>query len=291
MSHDTMINDFTFLSHEKLRDRLYLIRECYLNPENIFNIYVVPGADKTGIFDTGLGVTSGLRSYIERNITAGPKPMHAYMTHVDLDHSGGAILFDEACMNERDLPKLAWNLNVKRRLSDLGVFCKNNREVLQYCEEHYLHNEGIAFQNIDDGDLIDLGGVKFEVIKLPGHTPGSLVYYNRAENYVLGGDAIQLHNTCQRCRDLKESVFYYERFIKRMPEDVIIYTGHERSHLTLAAARDIRNGMQEILAGRTEEDTPSGMPFPCIDPEELDYDVKEHKCGQVSVIYDANTLK
>ncbi|WP_343247865.1 MBL fold metallo-hydrolase [Diplocloster hominis] len=286
-----MINDFTFLSHEKLRDRLYLIRECYLNPENIFNIYIVLGDHKTGIFDTGLGVTSGLRSYIEQNITASHNPMCAYMTHVDLDHSGGAMLFDEAYMNERELPKLAWNLNVKRRLSDLSVFCKNNPDVLKYCEEHYLHNEDITFQNIDDGEIIDLGGVKLEVIKLPGHTPGSLVYYNRAEDYVLGGDAIQLHNTCQRCRDLKESVFYYERFIERMPEEVTIYTGHERYPLTLAAARDIQTGMREILTGLTAKDTPSGMPFPCIDPEELSYDVKEHRCGQVSVVYDANILK
>jgi glyoxylase-like metal-dependent hydrolase (beta-lactamase superfamily II) len=283
------MHEYDFISHEKINDRLFCVHENYFRVEFLFNIYVVIGDEKIGVFDTGLGVTGALRRYIEEKITD-RKPIVSYMTHVDLDHSGGAMLFDEAYLNSRELPKLEWNLNVERRFSDLAIFCGENREILDFCREHYLKNENVKFRNIDNGDIVSLGGVSFEVIRIFGHTPGSLVFYNREENYVIGGDAIQSLNSYQRCRDPKQSMADLDRFIKIMPENVKIYTGHEKRPLLLNSAYDILAAWQEVTEGKTEGDTKSGMPFTCVDPEELSYDVRKHDCGSIVLLYDANVL-
>jgi glyoxylase-like metal-dependent hydrolase (beta-lactamase superfamily II) len=284
------MNEFDFFSHEKIHGRLHLVQECYLYPVHVFNIYVVTGDKKTGVFDAGLAATGALRRYIESHITS-KKPMICYVTHQDLDHIGGAALFDEAYMNSRELPKLDWQLNVERRFGDLEVFCNGNKEVMDFCRSHYLHNEHVRFRDIDDGETIDLGGIRFEVIKMPGHSPGSLVYYNREENYVLGGDAFHHHNAFQRSRDPHEALEAIKRFIGMMNESTTIYSGHEKKPLGMETVGEIRAAWEEILEGKTRHDEKAGMPFAFVDPEELNYDVRLHKHGGAGILYDANILK
>ena len=43
---------------------------------------------------------------------------------------------------------------------------------------------------VKDGDILDFGGMKFEVISTPGHTPGSVCYLNREEGILLSGDTL-----------------------------------------------------------------------------------------------------
>lgn len=282
------MNEFDFLSHEQLREHLYVVHESF-EKGSCFNIFVVTGDDKTAVFDAGFGVTGGLRRYIETCITD-KTPMVCYTTHGDLDHIGGAALFDEVYMNERELPKLEWNLNVERRFSDLKMFSHNNQELIEFCRKHYICNEHLKTKNIEDGDEIDLGNIKLEAIKLPGHTPGSLAYYNRTENYAIMGDAILRTSSWQRCRDLQECLDCYTRFIEMVPEDIILYSNHGYETQTIRDCLELKQAFEEILAGDTQEDEPFQLIFEYIDPEELEYDVRQHKCGSYNVPYDSKVL-
>ncbi len=44
---------------------------------------------------------------------------------------------------------------------------------------------------LSDGDVIDLGTHRFEVVHLPGHSPGSVGYYDRARKILFSGDSLQ----------------------------------------------------------------------------------------------------
>ncbi|MBQ1986196.1 MAG: MBL fold metallo-hydrolase, partial [Clostridia bacterium] len=46
--------------------------------------------------------------------------------------------------------------------------------------------------NIEDGDVIDLGGVQIEVLDLGGHTPGSMIFVDRVHKCLFTGDALGL---------------------------------------------------------------------------------------------------
>ncbi|QIB36343.1 MBL fold metallo-hydrolase [Ancylobacter pratisalsi] len=43
---------------------------------------------------------------------------------------------------------------------------------------------------LDEGDTVDIGGVAFEVLHVPGHTPGHIVLVNRANNIAIVGDTL-----------------------------------------------------------------------------------------------------
>ena len=43
-----------------------------------------------------------------------------------------------------------------------------------------------------EGDIIDLGERKLEVIHVPGHTPGSITLLDREERCLIGGDPVQI---------------------------------------------------------------------------------------------------
>jgi hydroxyacylglutathione hydrolase len=284
------MNDYDFLSYKKLGPTLYRVQESYLDPDNLFNIYVVTGQNKTLIFDSGLGVTNSLRSFIEQNISD-KKPMLSYATHGDLDHIGSAILFDEAYLNHRDLRKLDWNLNVERRFSDLGVFCNNNTELINYCRSRYVHNENIVFKDVDDGDQIDAGDIKFDVIAVPCHSAGSLIYYNRKDNYALVGDAISSYNAMQRCTDFSISLATYERFLRMINNRTVLYNGHAPEPVPQGYLIDMIQAMKELINGQTADDEKiSGWKFPMVDPEELQYDLHLHKTGQIVINYNAKVL-
>jgi glyoxylase-like metal-dependent hydrolase (beta-lactamase superfamily II) len=44
--------------------------------------------------------------------------------------------------------------------------------------------------NVRDGDVVDLGDRSFEVLHLPGHSPGSIGLFERATKTLFSGDAI-----------------------------------------------------------------------------------------------------
>ena len=192
------MNELDFFSHSKLNDRLYQVVESYapcedpgLGNGSRFNIYVAIGDNKAAVIDSGLGAVSGLRCYIEKNIT-GNKPLICCLTHTHPDHVGGSMLFDEVYINSNEVIGLEWNIDLERRLSDLELFADYQQDVIDYCKEHYVAKLLDRYTIVEDGDYIDLGGVKLEVIRIPGHTHGSVGYYNRRENYILSGDCLQL---------------------------------------------------------------------------------------------------
>ncbi|MDR1272615.1 MAG: MBL fold metallo-hydrolase [Clostridiales Family XIII bacterium] len=284
------MQEFDFYSHRQIGENFHVVRESYTNPKFGFNIYVVEGSDGIGVFDSGLGATSALRRYIETFVSE--KPMSCYATHGDLDHIGGAILFDEAYMCGRDLYMLDWNLNVERRFSDLELFCGGDPAVLEFCRSRYIHNESLSFRAVDDGDVIDLGGVRLEAYRLPGHSAGSLAYYCRERGFALVGDAVSLHPAMQRCTDFKESFDCYERFFGHVvPSGTALYNGHDPEPQKHATARDMMAGFKELLSGKTGTDRTTKWMFKCIHPDELKYSLRVHDTGGVSMIYNANAVR
>lgn len=43
---------------------------------------------------------------------------------------------------------------------------------------------------LDEGDSLEIGGQPFEIRHCPGHSPGSLVYINHAQKFILMGDVL-----------------------------------------------------------------------------------------------------
>jgi hydroxyacylglutathione hydrolase len=82
---------------------------------------------------------------------------------------------------------------------------------------------------IEDKDFIEMGSIKLQAILAPGHSPGSLCFYNETEKYLIGGDVL-FRGSIGRSdlpggnhQQLLNSIT--ERLMV-LPEDVKIYSGH-----------------------------------------------------------------
>lgn len=82
---------------------------------------------------------------------------------------------------------------------------------------------------LNENDIIKLGTDELQVIHAPGHSPGSICFYCKAQKFLIGGDVlfnrsvgrtdIPLgdHNTL--LRSIKEKLFL-------LPDDVVVHCGH-----------------------------------------------------------------
>lgn len=89
-----------------------------------------------------------------------------------------------------------------------------------------------ADSRVDDGDLIHLGNLEFQVIHTPGHTKGGTSLYCKSENLLFSGDTIfksAWGRTDLPTSDFKEEMDSIMTKILILPSDTIIYPGHGRS--------------------------------------------------------------
>ena len=49
---------------------------------------------------------------------------------------------------------------------------------------------GTQIRSIKEGDIIEVGNLRFEVIETPGHTPGGVCYLERSEKILFSGDTL-----------------------------------------------------------------------------------------------------
>jgi glyoxylase-like metal-dependent hydrolase (beta-lactamase superfamily II) len=120
-------------------------------------------------------------------------------THAHLDHSGGNAETKRQSgarihVHRDDLPMASSNQAQVAFHTDPLRTLEFPPQSIQERTEHVLRNAGEpagADVLLADGDLIDLGGIRLEVVHCPGHTPGHVAYYWRQERVLFTGDAVQ----------------------------------------------------------------------------------------------------
>ncbi|MDB5196711.1 MAG: fold metallo-hydrolase [Flaviaesturariibacter sp.] len=85
---------------------------------------------------------------------------------------------------------------------------------------------------IEEGTAIHFGDEEFQVLFTPGHSPGSVCFYSKANKFIMAGDV--LFNGSVGRTDLPGGDFtILEESIRTklytLPEDTIVYTGHNES--------------------------------------------------------------
>ena len=82
---------------------------------------------------------------------------------------------------------------------------------------------------VEDGDVIELGGERIQVIHTPGHSPGGVVYYLPESNCALVGDTIfqmSIGRTDLAGGDYDTLINSIRTKLLVLPEDTELYPGH-----------------------------------------------------------------
>ncbi|HNX83493.1 MAG TPA: MBL fold metallo-hydrolase [Bacteroidales bacterium] len=150
------------------------------------SLYLVEGTEKAVLIDAGTRIKD--LDKIVATITK--KPIMLVATHVHNDHTGSAVdRFPEIYINPGD------------------------KDYIPQVMPRYKGN--IKF--LTDGEEIDLGGRKLEVVFTPGHTPGSTTFIDKNAAYGFSGDSFGSGNlllsmdfstliaTCERMSTIMEN--------------------------------------------------------------------------------------
>ena len=201
------------------------------------NAYLVEGTKRALLIDGLTGVGS-LKAFV-RELT--DKPVTLALTHGHIDHNGAAFEYGKCYVHPADLcmlypaPEADTGALALSRHTDPAAkldFVVNGRilkgdahgitidDVVKACP--------IAALPIGEGDVFDLGDTQIEVLELPGHTAGTVVFLDRARRIVFSGDACNLNTLVglPGSTSIEEYRGALERFTRHLDAFDVMYGGH-----------------------------------------------------------------
>ena len=174
--------------YETLRmgDDVTLIHEPWIKPFYRCNMWHVRGRDRDLLFDTGLGHFS-LKAHVP---LVTERALVCVASHTHFDHIGSHHEFTGCCVHhaEADIladPRNEWTC-ADRYATDLmfDAFPQG------WDQGRYRVKPAIAERLLSDGEAIDLGDRRFEVVHTPGHSPGGIGLFEAKTGIFLSGDII-----------------------------------------------------------------------------------------------------
>ncbi len=216
--------------------------------------YLVLGEDRAVLVDTGNGIAN-LRAQC-RELT--DLPISLVLTHHHIDHVGSAYLFDEiAAFDDPD--------GLARRTAALGYPHEKAKTYIggsvvwkpypkefdpsTYCIPPYR-----VTRWLNDGEIIDLGGRKLEVITTTGHSPDSISLLDRGARMLWIGDVFYTGSiyTWLAGGDIDLLIQSYRRLIDLFPLYDLIMPAHNEPAIEKEILLDALSGAVQVRDGKGE---------------------------------------
>jgi glyoxylase-like metal-dependent hydrolase (beta-lactamase superfamily II) len=169
------------------------------------NAYLIEGPEGSALVDTGLddqASRQALRHQLRLEGLSLENIDTVVCTHHHADHAGLGRTFQESGatvkMSREDAELLAEFMNHPERDGEKASF-GSRHELPTGLSAHietmfpFLRKLAEPFQpdvGLDDGQTLNLGGIRFEVVATPGHTPGHVALRHEGSGMVLSGDAV-----------------------------------------------------------------------------------------------------
>jgi len=176
---------------QRLADDVTLIFEPHMKPFYRCNIWHVRGRDRDMLVDSGMGVVS-----LSRHVAlVTERPPIAVATHTHWDHIGSHHEFAERAVHALEADVLAAPTRQSSGAAS-SVTAEKEREIFErlppapYRAASYEIEPAPATRLLRDGDIVDLGDRHFQVLHLPGHSPGSIALWEAATGILFSGDVV-----------------------------------------------------------------------------------------------------
>jgi glyoxylase-like metal-dependent hydrolase (beta-lactamase superfamily II) len=237
-----MAGKYPFHTPEKLYDGVWIIHDNDNGKSDFVDCYLIEGDDRALVIDAGF--SPGLRAVVD-DLT--DKPLDLLITHAHPDHIVALDEFDGVYMSHLEIPAYLERY--------AGRFRKKPED----------------FRDITDGMVLDLGNRKLEMMILPGHTPGSVLVLDRANQLLYTSDALGTQTLWMHLPDsasLEEYLRHMDRlyaFIEGL-DHLVVLGGHKcmsRMELTKAYIDDVYTAVSQVVSGeRVGEYVEAIGPFP-----------------------------
>ena len=178
------------------------------NVERFVYVYLILG-EEISLVDSGVRDSDGLIYEYLKNLGRKPEDISLLiLTHAHPDHIGsaGAIRDSTGCRVAAHPGARAW-------IEDVDLQFKE-RPVPGF--QTLVGGNATVDHLLQDGEIMDLGPVSFEMLHTPGHAAGAVSLYSREEKLLIAGDAVPLKNSLPIYEDAATTVRSIER-LKDLP--------------------------------------------------------------------------
>lgn len=148
--------------------------------------YLLLGKKMGALIDTGLGVANIPK--IVDGITQ--LPLMVMTTHVHWDHIGGHKYFKNTGVHEAEEKWLSGQFPLPLKTVKENLTCHPCDFPPDFRIEDYRIPQVVPQWVFRDGDCLDLGGRRLQVVHTPGHSPGHCCFYEPERHYLYSGDLL-----------------------------------------------------------------------------------------------------
>lgn len=175
------------------------------------NSYLIldPDARRAVLVDPG---AEGPR-LIEMVRSSGAQLEAIWLTHAHVDHIGAIA----------DI-KRVWDVPVHLHPADRPLYDRGAVQAAVYGLR--IEQPPAPERELAEGDVLAVGGLRFDVLHVPGHAPGHVAFV--ADGLMLGGDLLfagSIGRTDLPFADPDRMMDSLER-VSALPDDTVVYPGH-----------------------------------------------------------------
>jgi glyoxylase-like metal-dependent hydrolase (beta-lactamase superfamily II) len=213
--------------------------------------YLIVGTESAVLFDTGNGIGDIRR--VVAQLT--DRPIRVLNSHSHFDHVGGNYQFGEILS-----PGTAFSL--RKTAGVEGDAIREEVSPAALCrelpagvdpDEHRVRPYRITGQ-IDDGDVLDIGGRELEVLRVPGHTDDAVALLDRKAGLLWSGDTfyegpIWLFFPETDIAAYRTSV---ARLAALAPELRAVFPGHNTPRADPQLLIALHQSFEQVVAGKVE---------------------------------------
>ncbi len=170
------------------------------NPLRELNSYFIKGESRNLLIDTGFHLDECRNALLTGlgELGVGMENTDIFLTHMHADHSGLAAdiasdnskIYVSGIDGERLLRGMAKGREREAEYRSYGF----SEEELAHLDDspsmQYKQDKRPEFTYVSDGDVLSYGGHRLEVIATPGHSPGHVCLYDRADRIMFLGDHV-----------------------------------------------------------------------------------------------------
>lgn len=218
----------------------------YAIEENGVRMFLLEGDGKAVLIDTGFG-SGDLKSFLS---TVTELPVTKVInTHADMDHLGCNHQFDSIWMHPAEFDRY-----VAPGKYDLS-----------------------CLRPLWEGEVIEVGDYRLEVVLIPGHTPGSIALLEREKRFLISGDSVQDGAIFMfgNGRSMPAYVCSMDKLLALAPCFDVVYPSHSGLTVKPELLPLLRQGALDVMAGKIAELPPIWEGMPC----------KLYDCGEVKFLY------
>lgn len=196
----------SWYTSQKIDDHTTLILEPHVHVLEQANMFLVEGSARDMILDTGMGIVP-LRPFLDTLRRDPSKEIICVSSHTHIDHIGCVHEFDTRLVHPAEAGEMAKPSGMSSLFRDdippqlLQIFLDAGYPPIDellidalphagYDPKSYVLRGAPATGLLHAGDVVDLGDHSYEVLHLPGHSPGGIGLFEQATGVLFAADAV-----------------------------------------------------------------------------------------------------